>query len=105
MPTYPDTAFFQIAPDWICQVLSPSTRRIDLTFKRDAYAREQVSHLWLVDPDARTLEAFRLSNSSWSLIAALADDTPISLPPFEAISFPLGALWPDTPEDRRESDQ
>ena len=105
MPTYPDTAFFRIAPDWICEVLSPSTRRIDLTLKRDAYAREQVSHLWLVDPDARTLEAFRLRNGTWSLIAALANDTPISLPPFEAISFPLGALWPDTPEDRPETDR
>ena len=99
MPVYPDTAFFQIAPDWICEVLSPSTRRHDLTSKRDAYARERVSHLWFADPDARTLEAFELREGVWSLIAALADNATVSLPPFHAISFALGALWPDTNTD------
>ena len=105
MPTYPDTAFFRIAPDCICEVLSPSTLRIELAFKRDAYAREQVSHLWLVDQDARTLEAFRPCNGTWSLISAVGNDMPVSFPPFEAINFPLGALWLDTPEDRPETDQ
>ena len=101
MPLYPNTAFFQVAPDWICEILSSSTRRTDLTDKRDAYAREHVSHLWFVDPDTRTLEVFELRNGAWALVAALADNAPVSLPPFEAISFPLGTLWPDTPEDRQ----
>ena len=99
MPVYPDAAFFDIAPDWACEVLSPSTRRIDTTAKRDIYALEDVSHLWLVDPDARTLEAFELRNGQWILIASLANNTSISVPPFDAISFPLGALWPDTEND------
>ena len=96
MPVYPDSAFFDIAPDWACEVLSPSTRRIDTTAKRDIYAREGVSHLWFVDPDARTLEAFELRESQWVLIASLADNALVSVAPFDAISFPLGALWPDT---------
>ncbi len=53
MPDYPDTAYCDIAPDWVCEILSPSTRRLDQTEKRTVYAREGVSHLWFVDPDAK----------------------------------------------------
>ena len=60
MPSYPDVPFFELAPDWVCEVLSPGTRRIDLTDKRDIYGAAGVGHLWLVDPRARTLEAFAL---------------------------------------------
>lgn len=95
MPAIPDLAWFDLAPDWVCEVLSPSTRRLDLTGKRDAYGREGVRHLWFVDPLARTLEAFELREGSWVLLAALKDDEPVRLVPFDAIEFPLGALWPD----------
>ena len=95
MPEYPDAAYCTIAHDWACEVLSPSTRRIDLTEKRAIYAREGVSHLWFVDPDARTLESFALRDGQWVLLATLADDAPVALPPFDAISFPLDALWPE----------
>ncbi len=95
MPDYPDAAYCETAPDWVCEVLSPSTRRIDGNEKRTIYAREGVSHLWFVDPDARTLEVFELSGSRWVLHATLADDAPVSQPPFGAISFPLDALWPE----------
>ncbi len=105
MPIYPDTAFFEIAPNWVCEILSPSTRNIDLTVKRDVYAREGVSHLWFVDPDIRTLEAFALHNGQWTLIASLGNDQPVSVPPFDAISFSLGALWPDTGIDENSSDE
>ncbi|MDE0696401.1 MAG: Uma2 family endonuclease [Boseongicola sp.] len=96
MPEYPDSAFFGIAPDWACEVLSPSTRRIDQNEKRTIYAREGVSHLWFVDPVAKTLEAFELRDGHWVLLVTLADDAPVSLPPFDAISFPLDALWPES---------
>ena len=95
MPDYPDAAYFETAPDWACEVLSPSTRRIDRNEKRAIYAREGVSHLWFVDPDARTLEAFELRGDRWVLLATLADGAPVSQPPFGAISFPLDALWPE----------
>ena len=95
MPEYPDAAYFGTAPDWACEVLSPSTRRTDRNEKRAIYAREGVQHLWFVDPDARTLEAFGLRGGRWVLHAALAGDDPVSLPPFGAIGFPLDALWPD----------
>ena len=95
MPEYPDAAYFDVAPDWACEVLSPATRRIDQNEKRTIYAREGVSHLWFVDPVSKTLEAFELRDGHWVLLVTLADDAPVSLPPFEAISFPLDALWPD----------
>ena len=95
MPEYPDAAYCTIAPDWVCEVLSPSTRRLDQGEKRNLYAREGVRHLWFVDPDARTLEAFELREGRWLLLTTLVDDVPVSLPPFEAITFPLGALWPE----------
>ena len=55
-----DDAYFTQAPDWVCEVLSPSTRQFDQVDKRTVYAREKVLHLWFVDPDSRTLEAFEL---------------------------------------------
>ena len=95
MPEYPDAAYCTIAPDWVCEVLSPSTRRLDQGEKRALYAHEGVRHLWFVDPDARTLEAFALREGQWVLIDTLVDDAPVSLPPFDAITFPLDALWPE----------
>ncbi|MCY3830016.1 MAG: Uma2 family endonuclease [Rhodospirillaceae bacterium] len=94
MPDFPDTAFFTLAPDWVCEVLSPSTRDLDRHGKRPVYAREGVAHLWFIDPVARDLEAFELRNGEWVLIATARNDDPVSIPPFEAISFPLDALWP-----------
>ena len=97
MPEYPDSAWFDMPPDWVCEVLSPGTRRIDLYGKRPIYAREGVSHLWFVDPFARGLEAFELRSEQWVLIASLKDDDAVCIPPFEAITFTLGDLWPDGP--------
>ena len=94
MPEYPDTAYVTLAPDWVCEVLSASTRRLDLQGKRPVYAREGVGHVWLVDPTDRTLEAFELREGEWVLIAAAKDDDPISIRPFDAITFSLGDLWP-----------
>ena len=81
MPDYPDTAYFTRAPDWVCEVLSASTRELDLHGKRPIYAREAVHHLWLVDPTDHTLEAFGLRDGRWGLIAAAKDDDLVCIPP------------------------
>ena len=94
MPEYPETAYVTLAPDWACEMLSPSTRKLDLHRKRPVYAREGVGHLWLVDPTDRTLEAFELHDGQWVLIGSAKDDEPVSIPPFDAITFSLGDLWP-----------
>ena len=83
------------APDWVCEVLSPSTRKLDLCGKRPIYAREGVRHLWLVDPLDRTLEAFELlRDGEWVLIATVKDDDPVCIRPFDAVTFGLADLWP-----------
>ena len=94
MPGYPDVAYFTLPPDWVCEVLSASTRKIDLHGKRPIYAREGVAHLWLIDPVDRTLEAFELRNGEWVLFAMAKDDDPVQVRPFEAITFSLADLWP-----------
>jgi Uma2 family endonuclease len=94
MPALPDAAWFDLAPDWVCEILSPSTARTDRALKMPLYARERVPYLWLVDPDARTLEVYQLQDAGqWLLLATLKDDDPVRQPPFDAISFPLASLW------------
>ena len=93
MPSLPDTAWFETVPNWVCEVLSPATRTHDVTDKRDIYGTFGVRHIWFVDPDARTLEAFVNEDGDWHLIAALRDDDPVSVPPFDAITFKLDDLW------------
>ncbi len=92
MPEFPETAFVILAPDWVCEVLSPSTRDLDRHGKRQVYGREGVGHLWFIDPAARDLEAFELRDGEWVLVATARNDDPVSIPPFEAITFPLDAL-------------
>ena len=94
MPVFPDTAYFTLAPDWVCEVLSPSTRKFDLGDKSAVYASAGVGYIWFIDPIARSLEAKMLRGGKWVEIATLYDDATVSLPPFEAISFSLGDLWP-----------
>ena len=71
MGEYPDAPAIELAPDWVCELLSPGTRRFDLTEKRALYGAQGVGHLWLVDPEAQTLEAFELRAGAWVLVAAL----------------------------------
>jgi len=100
LPQLPSEAFFSISPDWVCEILSPSTRTLDLGLKRTIYGAENVQYLWLVDPECRTLEAFVLKDRQWSLVATLTGDTLVSLPPFEEISFNLTALWGGIHEEK-----
>jgi Uma2 family endonuclease len=91
---FPETAFIDTAPDWVCELLSPSTQRIDRTDKLAIYAEFEVGHAWYVDPHAKTLEAFQLATGKWMLAATFADAAPVTAPPFEAHTFALDVLWP-----------
>lgn len=84
----------EIVPDWVCEVLSDSTRRKDLGPKRALYARHGVKHLWLVDPAAQVLEAFALVDERWSLLGTwIGGATVTGLAPFEEMHFELAAWW------------
>lgn len=94
LPTLPETAWFEVAPDWACEILSPATARTDRAIKMPIYAREEVVHLWLVDPDTRTLEVYQHhDNGHWLLLAILKEDDQVQQPPFDAVRFSLGDLW------------
>jgi hypothetical protein len=93
MPELPSTAWFEVVPDWVCEILSPSTRALDLGEKRDIYAEQGTAHLWLIDPDARTLEAFALDAGGWRLLGTRVGDARVALPPFDAVGFALAELW------------
>ena len=98
MPRLPDTAFLELPPDWVCEVLSPSTERIDRTKKRAIYAREGVLHLWLLAPEAQLLEVFELDTldtRSYRLVGTWAEQELVRAPPFAALELPLATLWLD----------
>ena len=91
----PDTAFFPLAPDWVCEVLSPSTASLDRAKKLAVYAREGVAHAWIVDPLAGTLEVLRLENARWTIIATHFGTEIVRAEPFADIDLELAALWAD----------
>jgi Uma2 family endonuclease len=93
MPEMPHAAFFDLPPDWICEVLSPSTQALDRAEKMPFYAREGVAHAWLVDPIARTIEAYQLEAKRWVVVGAWRDEAVLRLAPFDAIDIELAALW------------
>jgi len=95
MPHLPETAYFAIAPDWICEVMSPSTARLDRTKKLTIYAREGVGHAWLIDPLARSLEVLRLIDGLWTIVATHVDAEVVRVEPFADIELELSALWAD----------
>ena len=99
LPVLPDEAFFSLAPDWICEVLSPSTAALDRVKKLSVYAREHVSHAWLVDPVAHTLEVLRLEGNRWTIVSAGSGLAILRAEPFEAIELDLSLLWEEEPPD------
>jgi Uma2 family endonuclease len=90
----PDTAWIEVAPDWVCEVLSPSTERYDRGEKRRIYAEAGVGHVWHVDPVLRMLEVFELSQGKWLLLDVFHDDAEVKAAPFADPSFRLDLLWP-----------
>ncbi len=95
LPGLPATAYFSITPDWVCEVISPSTASLDRVKKLAIYAREQVSHAWLVDPAARTLEVLRLDAGRWTILATHAGTDVVRAEPFAEIALELASLWAD----------
>jgi Uma2 family endonuclease len=94
----PEDRSINLVPEWLCEVFSPSTRAYDRRTKMPYYARIGVKHVWLVDPDARTLEVKRLEQGRWLEIGVFADDEPVRAEPFEELELSLGYLWAPTPE-------
>jgi Uma2 family endonuclease len=90
-----DQAFFELPPDWTCEILSKSTERNDRMKKMRIYARAGVPYAWLVSPRMRSIEAYRLRDGLWLRIAEHVDEERARIEPFDAIELELGALWRD----------
>jgi Uma2 family endonuclease len=83
----------EVVPDWVCEVLSPTTAARDRVTKRHLYARAGVPFYWLIDPDARVLEALALRDSTWVEVGVYDEDAGARIPPFEAIELEVGRLF------------
>jgi Uma2 family endonuclease len=94
MPALPNTAHFELAPDWVCEVLSRSTERIDRQLKLPIYARHGIQHVWLVDPIAKVLEVYALDDQKlWREVEVFEGERSVRVAPFDAIELDLSALW------------
>jgi Uma2 family endonuclease len=92
MPTLPETAYFELAPDWICEILSKSTEDVDRTKKPPIYGTHGVRHVWLIDPIGKTLEVHALDDSHrWRDVRVYEGNVRVRAQPFAEID--LGALW------------
>jgi Uma2 family endonuclease len=88
-----DDAAATLAPDWCCEVLSPSTEKVDRGRKLDVYRRESVGHVWLVSPALRTVEVLRRHDLGWLIVATYEGDAAVRAEPFDAAEIDLAALW------------
>jgi Uma2 family endonuclease len=98
MPVLANVPYFELAPDWVCEVVSPTTGRIDRVRKMPVYAREQVDYVWLVDPLMRTLEVYRLEGQRWVVVSTYGGEDRVHAEPFEAIELDLNRWWLEGPE-------
>jgi Uma2 family endonuclease len=93
MPQFPQDHVFDVVPDWVCEVISPSSGRLDRLKKMPIYARENVGYAWIVNPDLQTLEVFRGEGDGWHLVATHGETEVVRVPPFEEIEINLAFLW------------
>jgi Uma2 family endonuclease len=99
MPEVPRTHIFSVAPDWTCEVLSPSTIRIDRAKKMRIYAEHDVTYAWLIDPVERFLEVKRLENGRWMDLKVFIGNDKVIAEPFPDVEIDLTDIWGPTPDD------
>ena len=97
MPVFPSVPFFTQSPDWVCEIVSPSTGRIDRSRKMRVYARASVAHLWLVDPLVRTVEVYRIHGDTWTVAGVWGGDEKVRIEPFADVELALGRWWVPKP--------
>lgn len=82
-----------VAPDWVCEIVSPSTAARDRVVKRQLYARARIPYYWIIDPDARAVEALALQDDYWKELGVYGDTAVVRIPPFDAIELEVGRLF------------
>jgi Uma2 family endonuclease len=101
MPNPPEDQRFEVVPDWICEILSPSTESKDRRIKMPLYAHYAVAFAWIVDPIAQTLEAYQLEHGDWHEIGRFSGAQKAAVPPFEAVTLHLDGMWLPKRQDRQ----
>lgn len=98
LPSLRGFTAFTVAPDWVCEIVSPSSVRRDRVVKTAIYASLGVPHMWLVDPDAQVVESYQLTDGRWTVAAVEGGAEVVRLPPFDAVELDLGRWWlPEEP--------
>lgn len=97
LPALPETAWFDTPPDWVCEIASPSTVRIDRLVKMEIYGNAGIPWAWLVDPGGRLIEVWKRVDGAWTLQGGASQESGARLPPFHAVPLDIGSLWPDAP--------
>ncbi len=95
-PIAEETNWVSVCPDWVCEIISPNTVRIDKTKKMPVYARYGVGYFWLIDPANRTLDVYKLESGKWMLLETHADNDKVRAEPFNEVEIDLGSLWFET---------
>lgn len=97
MPFPPAQGHLTLTPDWVCEILSPSTKGFDHRKKRRVYAEQKVPHLWFADPISKSIDVLRLTGDLYSIVDTFGGDEKARLEPFDAVEIDLGLLWlPDS---------
>lgn len=94
MPEMPIDEPIRIVPDWVCEILSPTTRRHDLLVKLPYYAKVGVAYHWLVDLEGRTVTAQRLDSGRWTTLGVYCDETDARIEPFDVVPLHVASWWP-----------
>jgi Uma2 family endonuclease len=97
MPFIPNVAAFTLAPDWVCETVSPKTAGLDRYRKLPRYARYEIGHAWILDPNGRGVEVYRLEQTHWSLISTHEGSRIVRAEPFEAAEIDLSQVWIEEP--------
>jgi Uma2 family endonuclease len=92
-PIEEETNYISVAPNWVCEVLSPRTLRNDKVKKMPIYARQAVEYIWLIDPIVMTMDAFRLESGRWLLLGSFSENDKVQIEPFQEIEINLEDLW------------
>jgi Uma2 family endonuclease len=88
-----DSHKFTLVPDWVCEVLSPSTAGHDTIIKMPKYLEAGVEWVWIVDPVAHRIESYHAVEREWTLAGAIEGAGPVRLPPFDAVELDFALAW------------
>jgi Uma2 family endonuclease len=99
LPHIPNNYLFEVCPNWVCEVISDGSRKTDRKVKPPIYLKGGVSHLWLIEPESRTLEVLESTPNGWLAVQSFSDDEVVRAKPFDAVELDLFEVWGD--EQRR----